>query len=76
MSDAKPVETLIDKSIVLKKRQNELNEESDATDQHKYQEADRSINYAEIATRPDISYASSMLRRYLADSLRARWING
>jgi hypothetical protein len=54
MSDAIPVGTPVDKSIVLKKRQNELNEESDAIDQHKYQEVAGSINYAAIATRSDI----------------------
>jgi hypothetical protein len=63
MDSAIPVSTPVDRSIIMKKR-----EDSDAsTSQLQYQEAVGSINYVAIVTRPDISFAAGMLGRYSAN---------
>jgi hypothetical protein len=66
MNDATSVSTPIEKGTTLKKRQDN---EAQAS-QIRYQEVIGSINYAAIATRPDISYTAGFLGRFAADPQR------
>jgi hypothetical protein len=69
MNDSTSVSTPIEKGTTLKKRQGN---EAQAN-QIRYQEAIGSINYAVIATRPDISYTAGFLGRFAADPSEKHW---
>ena len=70
MSDCKPVSTPVEPGQKFEKR----NDDEDQFDVSTYQSAIGSLNYAAIATRPDISLAVGKLSQFMQSPSQTHWI--
>ena len=70
MSECKPVATPVEPG---KKFTKSDDKEEDPCDIHMYQAAIGSLNYAAIATRPDLSVAVGMLSKYMNCPSNEHW---
>ena len=68
--------TVVEEEGAMRKEENLLRDDQieEQVDQKEYQEIVGSLNYAAIATRPDISFAVGVLGRYASDPARRHMI--
>jgi len=68
--------TVVEEEGAMRKEGNLLRDDQieEQVDQKEYQEIVGSLNYAAIATRPDISFAVGVLGRYASDPARRHMI--